>query len=124
MLAQTAEQHGEARPKLRLPHPDLSGLGYDCEIRRIPHINLDFGKSGLPYEPLGGGEFKAGPIPVFRSSSPVCIESIRIFSCFHPCASASIFSTFTVQIVSDSSQVIMLFDSITSCAESTQTGAA
>jgi hypothetical protein len=109
MLAQTAEQQGEAKAQTTATTPDLSGLWIRLRDPAHSSLNLDFGKAVSPMTPWAEAKFKAAN-SIFRSSSPSTVLSDPIFSCFPPGVPRIYLLNFPVQIVQIPGQVIMLFE--------------
>jgi len=109
MLAQTAEQHGEAKAQTTATTPDLSGLWIRLRDPAHSSLNLDFGNAVSPMTPWAEAKFKAAN-SIFRSSSPSTVLSDPIFSCFPPGVPRIYLLNFPVQIVQIPGQVIMLFE--------------
>jgi len=109
MLAQTAEQQGEAKAQTTATTPDLSGLWIRLRDPAHSSLNLDFGNAVSPMTPWAEAKFKAAN-SIFRSSSPSTVLSDPIFSCFPPGVPRIYLLNFPVQIVQIPGQVIMLFE--------------
>src|SRR5260370_11626510 len=109
MLAQTAEQHGEAKAQTTATTPDLSGLWIRLRAPAQSSLNLDFGRAVSTMTPWAEAKFKAAN-SIFRSSSPSTVLSDPIFSCFPPGVPRIYLLNFPVQIVQIPGQVIMLFE--------------
>jgi hypothetical protein len=109
ILAQTAEQPGEAKAQTASPTPDLSGLWTRLRDPAHSSLNLDFGKAVSPMTPWAEAKFKAAN-SIYRSSSPSTVLSDPIFSCFPPGVPRIYLLNFPVQIVQIPGQVIMLFE--------------